>query len=131
MSYETYKIIHFAGIFTLFIAFGSLFTGDKTTKAAAIAHGVGLLLILLGGFGMQAKVGETHSAAYGSVFPTWLILKFVIWLILGASLVLAKRRVIKGAAAWVLIIALGLCSAFLAIKKPVLNNKPAEVKASE
>ncbi len=55
MNYETYRLIHFAGLFTLFFAFGSLFAGKASTKGAAIGHGIGLLLILLGGFGMQAK----------------------------------------------------------------------------
>lgn len=116
MSYETYKLIHFAGIFTLFFAFGSLFKGDKTTKGAVIGHGIGLLLILLGGFGMQA--------VYGYGFPAWLIIKIVIWLALGAGIVLAKRKIIKGLAAWIIIIALGMASAYLALKKPAMGNKP-------
>jgi len=129
MSYEIYRIIHFIGLFTLMFAFGSLFTGEKSTKAAAIGHGVGLLLMLLGGFGMQAKLKDAYTAVYGSAFPTWLILKLVIWLVLGGCMVLAKRRVIKGAAAWILIIALGTASAYLALKKPAFGNKPAAAKS--
>jgi hypothetical protein len=105
MDYETYKLIHFAGIFTLFFAFGSLFKGDKTTKGAVIGHGIGLLLILLGGFGMQAKMKDVYQAVYGSGFPTW-------------------RKIIKGLAAWIIIIALGMASAYLALKKPAMGNKP-------
>ena len=129
MNYEIYRLIHFIGIFTLMFAFGSLFTGEKSTKAAAIGHGVGLLLILLGGFGMQAKMKDVYTAVYGSSFPTWLILKVVIWVIFGGSMVLAKRRVVKGAAAWILIIALGAASAYLAFHKPALGNKPAAVQS--
>ncbi len=125
MDYEIYRIIHFIGLFTLMFAFGSLFTGEKSTKAAAIGHGIGLLLMLLGGFGMQAKMKDAYTAAYGSSFPTWLILKFVIWLLFGGCMVLAKRRLIKGAAAWILIIVLGTASAYLAMKKPALGNTPA------
>ncbi len=125
MSYEIYRLIHFVGLFTLFFAFGSLFTGDKSTKAAAMGHGIGLLLMLLGGFGMQAKVKAAYLASYGSAFPTWLILKVVIWLILGGCMVLAKRRIIKGATAWILIIGLGLASAYLALNKPAFGNQPA------
>jgi len=124
MDYETYKLIHFAGIFTLFFAFGSLFKGDKTTKGAVIGHGIGLLLILLGGFGMQAKMKDVYQAVYGSGFPTWLIIKIVIWLALGGGIVLAKRKIIKGLAAWIIIIALGMASAYLALKKPAIGNKP-------
>lgn len=129
MNYETYRIIHFIGLFTLFFAFGSLFTSEKTTKAQAAAHGVGLLLMLLGGFGMQAKLKDAYTVVYGSSFPTWLILKFVIWALLGGCMVLAKRKVVKGAAAWILIIALGTASAYLAMKKPALGNKPAAAQA--
>ncbi|MCP5536403.1 MAG: hypothetical protein H7A51_09240 [Akkermansiaceae bacterium] len=125
MNYEIYRLIHFAGLFTLFFAFGSLFAGKASTKGAAIGHGIGLMLILLGGFGMQAKLKAAYIITHGSSFPTWLILKIVIWVILGGALVLAKRRIIQGAPAWILIIALGLASAYLAYNKPALGNKPA------
>ncbi|BDS08968.1 hypothetical protein NT6N_40080 [Oceaniferula spumae] len=129
MNYETYRLIHFIGIFTLMFAFGSLFTGEKSTKAAAVGHGIGLLLILLGGFGMQAKMKDVYQIAYGSSFPTWMMIKLFIWVIFGASMVLAKRRVIKGIAAWILIIALGTASAYLGFHKPAMNNKPAAAKS--
>ncbi len=131
MDYDTYRLIHFAGIFTLFFAFGSLFTGRQTTKGAAIGHGIGLILVALGGFGMQAKIKAGYLAAFGTSFPTFLILKIVIWLILGGSLVLAKRRLIQGAAAWILIIGLGLASAWLAFNKPALGNKPTPAAQAE
>ncbi len=129
MDYETYRLIHFAGIFTLLFAFGALFAADKTTKGAAIGHGIGLALILLGGFGMQAKLKDAYQIMYGTGFPTWMILKIVIWVILGGAMVLAKRRVISGLAAWVLIIGLALASAYLAYKKPAMGNQPATAQA--
>ncbi|MBT8043940.1 MAG: hypothetical protein KJO79_03230 [Verrucomicrobiae bacterium] len=125
MDYEIYRLIHFAGIFTLFLAFGSLFAGKSTTKGAVMGHGIGLFLILLGGFGMQAKVKAAYIITHGAAWPTWLIIKIVIWVALGGALVLAKRRIIKGAGAWILIIALGMASAYLAYNKPSLGNKPA------
>ena len=136
-KYEVYRLIHFTGIFVLLFAFGSLFTGEKTTKAAAVGHGIGLLLILLGGFGMHSsplgggefKLKDTYRIMYGTTFPTWLILKLVIWLLLGAAMVLAKRRVIKGAIAWVLIIGLALGSYWLAVNKPAMGNKPKAVQS--
>lgn len=129
MNYETYRLVHFAGIFILLFAFGSLFTGDKTTKGAAIGHGIGLLLILLGGFGMQAKLKDAYQIIYGTSFPTWMILKIVIWVILGGAMVLAKRRIIKGLCAWVLIIALALASAYLAYNKPAMGNQPSTAQS--
>ena len=129
MNYETYRIIHFIGLFTLMFAFGSLFTGEKSTKAAAIGHGIGLVLILFGGFGMMGVLSTGYKSSYGTAMPTWLILKIVIWLMFGGCMVLAKRRLIKGAAAWILIIALGSASAYLALKKPAFGNKPAAAQA--
>ena len=129
MNYEIYRLIHFAGIFTLFLAFGYLLAGPKAPKAAAIGHGIGLFLILLGGFGMQAKMKDVYQAAYGSGFPTWLIIKIVIWLVLGGSMVLLKRKIIKGAVAWIAIIILGLASAYLAYNKPAMGNQPPAASA--
>ena len=124
MNVEIYRLIHFAGIFTLFIAFGYLLAGPKAPKAAAIGHGIGLFLILLGGFGMQARLKASYLANYGSGFPTWLIIKIVIWVALGGCMVLLKRKIIKGAAGWIMVIILGLASAYLALKQPAMGNKP-------
>jgi hypothetical protein len=130
MNVEIYRLIHFAGIFTLFIAFGYFLAGPKNPKAASIGHGVGLLLILLGGFGMQAKLKAAYLASYGSGFPTWLIIKIVIWVALGGFIVLLKRKIIKGAAGWIAVIILGLASAYLALKQPAMGNKPAAAEQS-
>lgn len=116
-KFEIYRFIHFAGIFTLLFSFGSLFIGKNYNKGAAMAHGFGLLLILVSGFGMQA----THPGIVG--FPVWLILKIVIWVIFGGFIVLAKRSVINGFTAWVLITALALCSVYLAKTHPKLGIK--------
>ena len=130
-KYEIYRLIHFTGIFVLMFAFGSLFTGEKSTKAAAIGHGIGLILILLGGFGMHSspiggelKLKDTYNLIYGTKWPLWLLLKVVIWVLLGGAIVLAKRRLIKGAFAWILIIGLALGSYLLAYKKPAMGNTP-------
>ena len=64
----------------------------KQPREQSIGHGIGLLLILLGGFGMQAKMKDVYQAVYGSGFPTWLIIKIVIWLALGGGIVLAKTQ---------------------------------------
>ena len=77
----------------------------KYNKGAAIGHGVGLLLILAAGFGLQAKMNLG--------FPTWLIVKMVIWVVFGACLVLAKRKVLKGAIAWIIVIALAVLAGYI------------------
>jgi len=44
-----------------------------------------------------------------------MIVKLVIWLLFGASVVLAKREIIKGSLAWVIIIGLGITAAYLGL----------------
>jgi hypothetical protein len=95
MSYVTYKIIHFLGIFTLITAMAvaaahMLGGGSKADnphrKAIAIAHGLAVFLILLGGFGMLARLGIMHGG-----LPGWIYLKIGIWLVLAASIALVYR----------------------------------------
>ncbi len=51
-------------------------------------------------------------------FPNWMIVKLVIWLIFGAAIVLAKRGILTGAAAWVVMIGLATGAAYLGLFKP-------------
>ena len=112
---EIYRLLHYAGIFTLIFSFGSLFIGKNYNKGAVMAHGFGLLLILVSGFGLQATMQLG--------FPIWLILKIVIWVAFGGFIVLAKKSIINGFTAWVLITALALCSVYLAKTHPQLGIK--------
>jgi hypothetical protein len=116
MDYTVYKLIHYVGIFTLMFSLGSLFT--KYNKAAVMGHGIALFLILLGGFGMQAKMKAAYVAQFDSGFPNWMIAKFAIWLIFGAAIVLAKRDILKGATAWLVMIGLAFAAAYLGFMKP-------------
>ena len=105
MSYATYKIIHFLGIFTLITALAvaaahTLRGGTKLDnphrRAIAIAHGVGVFLILLGGFGMLARMEIIHGG-----LPGWIYLKIGIWVVLAASVALVYRgREIARALIW-------------------------------
>ncbi|MFT5633772.1 MAG: hypothetical protein ACI9SQ_001495 [Rubritalea sp.] len=104
-----YKLIHYVGIFTLMLSLGSIFT--KYNKCAVIGHGVGLLLIIIGGLGLQTKMGI-------DLLSGWLVAKIVIWLIFGASIALAKRGILKGSTAWIAAIGLGSVAAYLGLMKP-------------
>ncbi len=116
MNPLVYQIIHYAGIFTLLFALGSLFT--KYNKGAVVGHGIALVLILLGGFGMQAKYKAAYVAQYGTTWPNWLIAKIIIWLIFGVAVALAKKKKIQGPLAWIIMIGLAVTAACLAIFKP-------------
>ena len=95
MSYPVYKLIHFLGIFILIAALtasamhavrGGTKADNPHRRSIGILHGVSLFLILLGGFGMLARLGIVQGG-----LPGWIWGKLVIWLILGGALTLAAR----------------------------------------
>lgn len=85
MSYETYKIIHLLGIFSLIVGMTGLLVSkslkvdaiNSLRKFSAILHGVGLVVVLVGGMGLMARLGGG--------FQPWIIAKIVIWTLLSIS----------------------------------------------
>ncbi len=116
MSLLAYKVLHLVGGFLLFAALGylALRPADKAIKLPSISHGIALLLLLVSGFGMLAKLG-----IMGLSWPLWIWLKLVIWLLLGAALVLVRRLPRHAALWWWLFPLLGGAAAYLALYKPV------------
>jgi hypothetical protein len=110
MDPSIYKIIHFIGIIVLFLGLGSLISSDPRKPAAlrgpAMIHGIGLFLILLSGFGLQAKLKIDF-------FTGWFLAKFVIFLLLGAIIVVIKRRLLPTPAIYLIAIILGAIAAYL------------------
>ena len=106
MSYEFYKVIHLFGVFMLLSSLGVLCAiaiagGDQSRakKFAGIGHGVGLLIILVAGFGLIARLD------IGSPFPLWIWLKIGIWFALGGVSVVIRKA--KGNAVfWIYLIPL-------------------------
>jgi len=118
MNYEIYKIVHLLGLTLVVLSLGGIIVhtingGTKATnsfrKVAVITHGVGLLLLLVAGFGMLARLG-IHS------FPGWVVGKLVIWLALGAFIALAYKKNFARKL-WFLIPVLVVIAAKLAIFK--------------
>lgn len=111
MSFEFYKLIHVVSALALFMALGaSIIANKQGGKKIAVQHGVALLLMLIAGFGMLAK----HHIG----FPTWVIVKLVLWLILGYMVVLIKRMPEKQTVLWYATVVVGLFAVFLALYKP-------------
>ena len=86
MSYEFYKVLHIFSVLLLFMALGTLAASatsgkGSTRRFAAIGHGVALVLILIAGFGLLAKL-----RMFGSI-PGWVIVKLGIWSMLGVAAV--------------------------------------------
>ncbi|AXR62640.1 MULTISPECIES: hypothetical protein [Leptospira] len=120
ISYTVYKMIHIFGILLLFTALGGvtlhvLNGGTKefsNRKIVAITHGIGLFLILLGGFGMLARLGVIWS------WPGWVIAKFAIWLAYGGLLTVVYKKPSLGKMFWFGFPLLGLLVVYVAIYKP-------------
>ena len=116
MDASFYKFLHVSGIITLFFAFGGLTMGSRLVQGKeflhrrlySILHGVGLLLIIVSGFGMKAKLDIVG-------WPSWLVVKLVIWLCLGLSIALVLRNMKLQKYVWLFLILLGSSAALLAV----------------
>ncbi|NJL25489.1 MAG: hypothetical protein HC902_10165 [Calothrix sp. SM1_5_4] len=120
MPHEFYKILHILGLLMIFSGLAGLW-GLHVMKqpvakihriGLALIHGLGMMIILVSGFGMLAKLGLFAD------LPTWFYLKMVVWLALGGSMVLAKRKAGLGVPLLMAWVALGTLAAYLAIYKP-------------
>lgn len=121
--YPVYKVLHFVGMFMILISLGGLAFNaivggaaqNAWRKPAAITHGIGMFLALLGGFGLLARLGIHWP------WPAWVVGKICVWLLLGAMMAVFRRRAEMGRLAWWTTIALGGLAAYLANFKPTLG----------
>jgi hypothetical protein len=119
-SYQIYKLLHFSGLAMAFLGLGGImlhhYSNHDNLKAKAkilafSLHGVGLLFMLTGGFGMLARLGLVNG------LPGWVYAKLALWLLLGAMVGFAKRM--KNA--WIvsfMLVSIVVFSATLALYKP-------------
>lgn len=111
MSPTIYYILHVISVLALtaytFYAFAA---PPETRKKVLMLSGIWSLLALIGGFGLQAKLG------FG--FPGWLIVKLVCWLGLSALAGFGYRR--RGAIPTLMILAFG----FLIVAVLMVYTKP-------
>ena len=121
---DFYEILHVLGIALMFSAMGAVAIdaagggSRKTAKSRGLVmavHGLGALLILVGGFGMLARMGFVH----GSAFPGWIIGKIVIWVLLGTAIVLPYRVPSLAKPMFVLLPLLAAAAVYLALYKPI------------
>jgi hypothetical protein len=123
ISYQAYKVIHLIGIFLTLTALAglALAAANGATKQTNPArrlvsawHGAGLLIVLVGGFGLLARLGVMHGAA----FPGWVWAKLAIWIIVGALVAVPYRRPDLARLVFIALPVLGGLAAWLAIYKP-------------
>lgn len=120
MPIEVYKILHLIGIVLVFSGLVGLLTiqmssGKLEGKAKSLvfaSHGTGILLILVSGFGLLARLGLTKD------IPNWVYGKLVIWLVLAGFVAVVKRKGHIGSPLFLSLIAIFTLAAYLAIFKP-------------
>lgn len=120
ISFEVYKIMHIFGFVLLFMglagtlfAFASASTVPPRIKMIGFAsHGLGLLLVLTGGFGMLARMGMVRD------LPNWIFAKLAIWVFLGVAISLSKRKSQWAPGLVALYAVMVAIAAYLAIFKP-------------
>ena len=106
MDPSFYQVLHIVGISMVFLGYGALIARSMAApenvsirKLGSITSGIGLLLILVAGFGLIPKLGHSYT-------ETWILVKLIIWLILGGLIVLINRKPQLAMLLWCLLIAL-------------------------
>jgi hypothetical protein len=120
MPFLLYKNLHLIGVFMILIALGGLILQQINVatreqvwrKPVAITHGIGMVLALVGGFGMLARLGIFWP------WPGWVIGKIIIWLVLGVLIAVIGRSPALAKPLWWSTIALAAIAAYLALNKP-------------
>ena len=117
MSILFYKVLHLIGIIMLFLSIGGAIIraaadqkNEKLERFVLINHGVSLLIIVIAGFGLLAKLGM--------IFTGWVVVKIIIWVLMGALIMPIKKAPDKKSVWWFTALVLGAIAAFMAIYKP-------------
>ena len=118
ISLQVYNVAHALGAFLLMTGLGAMAvlalssngSNGGARKLAAMAHGIGLLLILVAGFGQLARLSMS--------FTGWVWAKIVIWLVLGAAGFLMRRSPKLASLMLLLAPLLGGLAVWLGIFKP-------------
>ena len=116
IPYTAYKVVHYLGIFMVVTALSATFArsaqegaADPWRKRLSMVHGVALFLVLLGGFGMLARLDAG--------FPGWIMAKLGVWLVLG-GIVAARKSPVASVRALVLVPILAALAGWIAYAKP-------------
>lgn len=116
LPYEFYKVLHLAMIFLLVTGLSlSFLGGQKPTKGIKILTGVTSFFILVGGMGLLARIGVSHTEGW----PVWAYIKVVIWMIVAIGAPIMSKRLERGRAiALYSLITLMIVAAYSAVYKP-------------
>lgn len=118
--YEFYKVMHIVGIMLLFCGLGGVLFSfamqkivpGKWRALSFVTHGLGMLFVLIGGFGMAARLGMVSG------LPNWIYAKLIVWGLLGLAVSVAKRKAQHGLILIGLFTLLGFAGTYFAVYKP-------------
>jgi uncharacterized membrane protein SirB2 len=111
MSYEIYKVIHLVSLITLVACLAVNFFSETPRKLTRIGSMVASLLLMVAGMGLLAR---TRIG-----WPSWVIAKMVIWLILAVSApMMAKRLKDNKGQGFVAVLVMLVVAISLAVFKP-------------
>ena len=123
---DLYEIVHLIGIALTMAALGATALhaleggtrrGPRARRALVALYGGGLFLVLLGGFGMLARLGIARAGI--AAFPGWLWAKLAVWATLGAVMLLPYRRPTWGMPMLLLAPLLIGLATYFALYKPI------------
>jgi len=120
LSLLFYKNLHLLGVFMLFIALGGVILHQINAtareniwrKPVAITHALGMVLVLVGGFGMLARLRITWT------WPGPVTAKIVLRHLFGALIAVIRRAPALAKPLWWVTIVLGALAAYLALNHP-------------
>lgn len=114
MDANTYLLLHLVGLAMVFLGLGGMFAhgGEgKPPRLYVVLHAVGLLVMLVAGFGRAQKMNFPLTSG-------WILGKAVLWLFLGALPVLVRKGLLPRALGWIVALAVVAAAAYLALWKP-------------
>ena len=120
MPIDVYRFVHLFSVFLLLMSMGGMVGAalakqpldPAVRRLGAISHGVAMLLLLVAGFGLLAKGGYTAGV------PGFAMVKLVIWLVLGAAIVVPTRFPAYARLLWLAVPLLALVAAWLGHYRP-------------
>jgi hypothetical protein len=130
MSHQFYNLLHILGIVLVFMGLGALAFhgangGDKASNKVRglvmATHGVGVLLIIVAGFGLLAKIGGMADG-----LPGWIHPKLLIWVLLAAAPMILIRKPNAGKLVWFALPLLAATAAYFGINHTTPTSAPAD-----
>jgi hypothetical protein len=123
LPYSFYKVLHITGIALALSSLGGLAVhalnggtkaGNEARRLLIAMHGSGVLFVLVGGFGMLARLQFKH----GAMFPGWLLTKLAVWTLIAALVAVPYRWPSRARLVLMALPVLAMTAAAMAVYKP-------------